>query len=142
MIHVTKYQCEICQTIHDTEAEARNCEARGVTTPRFAVGETVYALHRYPPDKTRQFGIRTIIAMVTENRHSPDYVFNEAIQTGKETWIGSMPSAWDNEYGFKPANEYDNHLFKLGDLIPGDICALIGVPLGTALSFGMVDLSL
>lgn len=130
MKHITKYQCEICQTIHDTEAEAVKCEAKGIQPPRFHVGESVYVIHRYPNYSDRPFGKRTVTKVITENRHTADYVFDKTIRTGKECWIGEdigILGASDGTY--RPANEYDNHLLKIGDLVPDYWPELSGQPL-------------
>ncbi|MFN8993445.1 MAG: hypothetical protein ACK5X3_07270 [Pseudomonadota bacterium] len=120
LVKIVTWQCPICGSTYSDEQNAIACSNLEAPAHRFKVGDTVYIKERYP-DNPKKPLVSVKISEVYRyyrddhpDKHVPQYLLEEAVQTGKCHWSGS-PQV---EYGggvveYHPAYEYE--LYALGD---------------------------
>jgi len=113
MTIINKYKCDICENEYDTIGECNACENKGVLSPQYKVGDTVYLVHHYPRDPKKPFGKREITKILMDNTHVPLYVFDKYFQIGKDTFVGHEREWVDVDESFREATE--NDFFRIGD---------------------------
>ena len=103
MKEITKYQCEICKKIYDTQIEADACEAHGPPTTKLKVGDIVKTGTAYgwfdgqrnwvigqktpDPDNNRLIGFYYVITAIDvdlQDGHRVRYHLFTKAMTGKQ----------------------------------------------------------
>lgn len=110
---LTLYQCEICNRTYQSEKQALDCEAQGISTSRHKVGDTVYIAVRYHDSKDRPF-VKRVVTDLYQEGHETKIVLNEVVQVGKDYYIGCDGrgmGAFGEQEGLFPAHDRNLNLF-------------------------------
>jgi len=121
-IKIITWQCPICGSTYSDEQDAIACSNLEAPPHRFKVGDTVYIEERYPDDPKKPLvsvKISEVYGYYRDDypdKHVPQYLLEEAIQTGKYRWSGSSQAEYNDGWDsveYHPAYEWE--IYALGD---------------------------